>query len=248
VTSATDEPAGASPAPPAPGPEPPWWRGRATNGRSRPPLSREAIVDAAVRIVDAEGVDALTIRRLGEELGTGAATLYWHISGKDELGELVYDRIMGEVELPEPDPVHWQEQLKDLGLQAFRVMRKHRDAARLSLGHVPVGPNMLRVIEWSLGLMRAAGIPDAPAAYFGDIFGRFLDASVLEDTAGPSRHTSDDDDRASIDMIGQHFASLPADQFPNIVALSSVMFGATDDERFEFGLDVLMRGLSAYAR
>src|SRR5215813_9521503 len=94
--------------------EPPWWRERPTGGRSRAPLSRDAIVEAAVRIVDAEGVDALTIRRLGEELGTGAATLYWHIAGKDELGELVYDRIMGEIQLPEPDPARWDDQLKEL--------------------------------------------------------------------------------------------------------------------------------------
>ena len=62
--------------------EPPWWRPPKGRGRrQRPPLSRDAIVDAALAILDADGVDALTIRRLGQELGTGAASLYWHIAG-----------------------------------------------------------------------------------------------------------------------------------------------------------------------
>src|SRR5262249_13833051 len=66
--------------------EPPWWRPPKQRARRRAPLSRDAIVDAALGILDTDGVDALTIRRLGQELGTGAASLYWHIAGKDELG------------------------------------------------------------------------------------------------------------------------------------------------------------------
>jgi AcrR family transcriptional regulator len=219
--------------------EPPWWRPAKSTGRRRQPLSRRAIVEAAVEILDAEGADALTVRRLGEKLNTGSATLYWHISGKDELAELVYDHVMGELTLPAPDPAHWQEQIKDMARQVYRVLLQHNDLARLSFGRVPVGPNMLRVIDWSLELLRAAGIPDRPAGYFGDILGRYLDASVLEVTAqgGPP-----------IDEVGAYFASLPAEQFPNIAALSPTMFDGTDEERFEFGLDVLVQGLAKYKR
>ena len=164
--------------------EPPWWRQPKTQGRRRPPLSRDAIVDAALAILDAEGVDALTIRRLGEKLGTGSASLYWHIAGKDELCELVYDRIMGEIELPALDPARWSDQLKQLARQAYRAMLSHNDAVRLSIGRPPAGPNTLRIVEWMLALMRGAGIPDEPAAQFGNILGRFLDASVLETSMG----------------------------------------------------------------
>ncbi len=218
--------------------EPPWWRPAKQGGRRRQPLTRDAIVAAAVEVLDAEGVDALTVRRLGEALNTGSATLYWHIASKDELGELVYDHVMGEVELPAPDPSRWQEQLKDLGRQVYRVMLRHNDLARLSLGRVPVGPNMLRIMEWSLGLVRAAGIPDQAAAWFGDMLGRYLDASVLEvtSTGGPP-----------VDQVAGYFADLPADRFPNVRRLTGAMFSATDEERFEFGLDLLIRGLADYA-
>src|SRR5689334_4092199 len=67
-------------------------------------LSRDAIADAALRIVDTEGLDALTMRAVGQALGTGAASLYAHVASKDELLELVIERVIGEVpDLPEPD-------------------------------------------------------------------------------------------------------------------------------------------------
>jgi len=217
--------------------EPPWWRPSRGTGRRRQPLSREAIIEAAVRVLDAEGADALTVRRLGEELDTGSATLYWYVGSKDELGELVYDHVMGEVELPEPDPDRWQDQIKQLAREAYRVMLRHNDAVRLSLGRIPVGPNMLRIMEWSLELFRRAGIDERAAGYFGDIFGRYLDASVLEVTArgGPP-----------VEQVGAYFQSLPRDRFPNVLALAATMMGGDDDERFEFGLDLLVRGLETY--
>jgi AcrR family transcriptional regulator len=225
--------------------DPPWWRPPKGQRRQRPPLTRDAIVDAALAILDADGVDALTIRRLGQELGTGAASLYWHIAGKDELGELVYDRIMGEIELPEPDPSRWDDQLKDLARQAYRAMLSHNDAVRLSIGRPPAGPNTLRIVEWMLALMRGADIPDQPAAYFGNTLGRFLDASVLEaSTTARADNSQSDPDGA--DMMREYWAGLPTDQFPNITALAATTFAADTDDLFEFGLDLLIRGLAAY--
>jgi AcrR family transcriptional regulator len=215
--------------------EPPWWSPARPSTRRRQPLTRQDIVEAAVRIVDADGTEALTVRRLGDELNTGSATLYWHVGSKEELGELVYDHVMGEVELADADPERWQEQTRDLARQVYRVMLRHNDVVRFSLGRIPVGPNMLRIMEWNIGLLREAGIPDRAAGYFGDMLGRYLDASVLEVTAtgGP--------DPA---LVGRHFASLPADVFPNIVALTDTMTAGDEDDRFEFGLDLLLRGLA----
>ncbi len=219
--------------------EPPWWRPSRGPARARVPLSRDAIVDAALAILDADGVDALTIRRLGQELGTGAASLYWHIAGKDELGELVYDRIMGEITLPDPDPSRWEEQLKHLARQAYRVMLSHNDAVRLSIGRPPAGPNTVRIVEWMLAVMRGAGIPGQPAAYFGNVLGRFLDASVLEaSTSGAAGARAAEENES--EPIREYWASLPPDRFPNITALAETTFAGDDDALFEFGLDLLM--------
>ncbi len=142
--------------------EPPWWCAAKASGRRRKPLTRDAIV--AVKILDADGANVLAVRRLGEELGTGSATLHWHISGKDELGEIVYDRVMGEVVLPTAIPCVGRSSAKNLARHVCRIMLRHNDLVRLSLGHVPVGPNMARIIEWNMGLLRrcarrSRGIP-----------------------------------------------------------------------------------------
>ena len=226
--------------------EPPWWRPPRGPAKPRVPLTRDAIVGAALAILDADGVDALTIRRLGQELGTGAASLYWHIAGKDELGELVYDRIMGEIVLPDPDPSQWDEQLKDLARQAYRVMLSHNDAVRLSIGRPPAGPNTVRIVEWMLAVMRGAGIPDQPAAYFGNVLGRFLDASVLEASTSGAAGARDANENES-EPTREYWARLPPDRFPNITALAATTFAGDDDALFEFGLDLLLRGLAAHS-
>jgi AcrR family transcriptional regulator len=238
-------------------PRPPWWRER-KRGSARPPLTRDAIVDAAVRVLDAEGSDALTIRRLSQELDTGPATLYWHITGKEELAELVYDRIMGEIELPEPDPARWEEQLKEIARQGYRIMLSHNDAVKLSIGRAPVGPNMLDLIEWMLTLFEAVGLPIAVASYFGDLVGRYIDASVLEvanqptfgETDGAGDGDGEGDEGAPVAdfgmMIQQYFAGLPPDRYPRIVRMAGSLAKDNDDTRFEMGLDILVRGLRSY--
>jgi AcrR family transcriptional regulator len=227
--------------------EPPWWRTPRGERRTRPPLTREGIVDAALGILDVDGVDALTVRRLGSELGTGAASLYWHIAGKQELGDLVYDRIMGEIELPAPDPSKWEDQLKDMARQGYRVMLSHHDAVRLSIGRPPAGPNTVRIVEWMLGLLRGAGIPDRIATYFGNTLGRFLDASVLEASVGATANDGRGDQEEMLgQQLSEYWSGLPADQFPNVTALASTFVEGDPEDLFEFGLDLLIRGLAAY--
>jgi AcrR family transcriptional regulator len=115
-------------------PEPPWRRAQPP---PRAPITRDAIVEAALVVLDRVGMDGLSMRRVAEELGTGAASLYWHVRNKEELFQLIFDRVTREVVLPEPDPAHWKEQVKALGLQMRKVLSKHRDVARLSFGRIP---------------------------------------------------------------------------------------------------------------
>jgi AcrR family transcriptional regulator len=186
------------------------------------------------------------MRRLARELGTGAASLYWHVQSKDELLELLVDRVIAEVELPPPDPSRWQEQLKHFGREWLRVMRAHRDIARITLGRVPVGPNLLPVMEWMLGLLRAAGIPDRTAALAGDLLALYGGAYAFEESlqAGSTGDARVPPEQAAA-MLGEYFASLPAARFPNLVALAGLLVAGDADERFEFGMDVLLRGLAS---
>jgi AcrR family transcriptional regulator len=225
--------------------EPPWRR-RRREAPPRAPLSREAIADAALRLLDRDGLDGLSMRRLATELGTGPASLYWHVQSKDELLELLVDRVMGEIELPEPDPSRWQEQLKQFGRESRRVMRSHRDIARITLGRIPMGPNLVRFVEWMLVLLRGAGVPDRAAAYAGDLLALYVGAFAFEESLDLSSPLGEDvPAEQAAGMLRDYFASLPAARFANVVALADLLVTGDPDERFEFGMDVLLRGLAA---
>ena len=220
--------------------EPPWWGTRErTVARDR--LSRDAIVDTALAVIDAEGVDAVTVRRLARELDTGAASLYWHVASKEQILELVYDRILGEIHFPEPDPARWDDQIREVARSSYDVFARHADAALLSIGNVPFGPNGLRMIEWMLALLRGAGAPDPIAGFFGDLLGRFIDASVLEEA-----RARDQLDPEQMAMMAAYVGALPRDQFPNIVAMIPTMFSGDASSRFELGLDFLLDGLRVH--
>ena len=228
-------------------PEPPWNPPRRRPAKA--PLTMEAIVDAAFRVVDREGAAALSMRRVAEELGTGPASLYWHVANKDALINLVVDRVAGEADLPEPDPDRWQEQLRDWVLEVRRVFHRHPGVAALTLGRVPVGPNLVRFTEWTLGLLRGAGIPDRIAAYSGDLLGLYVGATGYEATLpAPSPTGEPLSPQETVTMLRDYYASMPPDQFPNVLATLDELFSGGAEERFELGLDVILRGLASYAR
>jgi TetR/AcrR family tetracycline transcriptional repressor len=243
-------PATSGPVPPRSGaqpvPDPPWQQGR-RKPAPRTPLSREAIADAALRVLDRHGLDGLSMRRVAGELGTGPGSLYWHVQNKEELLELLADRVMTEIELPPPDPSRWQEQVKELGRVTRQVMGSHRDAARITLGRVPVGPNLVRFAEWLLDLLRSAGVPDQAAAYAGDLFGLYVGAFAFEESLGFAPAGESMPIEQAVGMLRDYFASLPAERFPNVVALADLLVAGGPDERFEFGLDVLVGGIAAMA-
>ena len=221
-------------------PEPSWWTSdRRRSARSA--LSREAIVDAALTVLDRHGLDGLSMRRVADELGTGPASLYWHVADKDQLLNVMLDRVIGEVPLPAPDPDHWQEQLREFARAGRAVFQRHRDIARASLGRVPMGPSLLRVVEWELELLQGAGIPAGPAAWFADLLALYVAAHAFEDTIV----TGSEQEEAA--AMGEYLASIPGDRFPHLMAAAGELMAGDADERFEFGLDLLLRGLASHA-
>jgi AcrR family transcriptional regulator len=229
-------------------PEPPWTRTRRSRATPRAPLSRDAIVEAALRVVDRDGLESTSMRRVADELGTVPSALYWHVRNKDELLQLVLDRVIGEIELPEPDPERWQEQGKVVVREMRRVLTSHRDIARVTLGAIPVGPNALRVIEWMHGLLRDAGLPDRVVALVGDLLGLYVGAHAFEESLGLVSPTGEKlPPEQILAMLAEYWRSLPPNLFPHTLALLPLLFEGGPDERFEFGLDVIIRGIASLA-
>jgi AcrR family transcriptional regulator len=225
-------------------PEPPWLQRHPRSRRT--PLTRDAIVDAALSVLDREGYDGFSMRAVAEELGTGPASLYWHVKNKDELLNLVIDRVAGELEVPDPDPGQWQVQVKDLARQMRAMYHRHPGVARITLGRIPVGPNVMETNERILAILRASGLPDRTTAYVVDLFSLYIGAYAYEESLGLASPTGEDlPPDQIVGMIKGYFASLPQERFPNTLAILDQLFGGDFDDRFEFGLDVLVRGLAA---
>jgi AcrR family transcriptional regulator len=220
-------------------PEPPWWSRRsAPPARDKRPLTRELIVDAALALLERDGLQGLSMRKLAQELGSGAASLYWHVGDKDELLNLLLDRIVGETPVPEPDPENWQGTVKELARAVRRHLSERRDAAQLSLGRIPSGPNALPILERNLAVLAASKLPPRVISYAADMFALYVGAFAYEESLRTS-------DAATPEQIGAYWASLPPEQFPTLTRLSNDLVAGDSDARFEFAIELLVRGLEA---
>ncbi|MYX98999.1 TetR family transcriptional regulator [Streptomyces sp. SID486] len=243
---------------PASPPPSPWERERRARARvaaAREPLSRERIVDAAFTVLDRQGLDRLSMRQVAAELGAAVSALYAHVSSKDDLLELMYTRLFGGFAKPEPDPERWQEQVRDYARAWRHRLLSHRDMARISMAHVPFTAELLPHVEALLAVFRSAGLPDRIAAEAGDIISTYVDGFVLEEgmwqdraalhgAGGPSPARPDWREMAG--EMQNYFATLPAEDFPHLRALSGMMVTDSSDERFDIGLEIILRGLASY--
>jgi AcrR family transcriptional regulator len=226
-------------------PAPPW-SSKKGKARAKPALSRESITKAALKIVDSEGLGELSMRRLADELGTVASALYAHVSGKEELMQLLVDHVAAELEVPEPDPAHWLEQLREVLRTMHRVFSAHRDLAGANLANIPTGHNAMKVMDRILAILRAGGLSKQDAAFAADLLPMYVTASAYEGSLFAQRLEREPRYFVELD---RYFRSLPKDRFPVFTTMIDEMTAEDEahDARFEFGLDVLLRGLEARA-
>jgi AcrR family transcriptional regulator len=232
-------------------PPTPWQRVPERGGsRRRDPLTKEAIVKTGLKVLDERGLAGFSMRRVAEELDTGAASLYWHVGSKDGLLDLILEEVMEEqVEnLPEPDPEDWQEQLKEVARRMRRTILSHRDIVQVSIGRIPMGPNALRLSEGVLAILRAGKVPDELAVQsylllLSAVNGFTVDEAGFEEPAAEGAPPIDE----IAGMVGDYLGSLPADQFPNLTEVGEHFAMADQDARFELLLDLFIDGLAAKA-
>jgi len=232
-------------------PPPPWQRVPERAQRKRKdPLTREAIVKAAIEVLDSEGLHGFSMRRVAEALDTGAASLYWHVGSKDGLLDLIFEEVIGEQvdEIPDPDPEHWREQLKEVARTMRQTILRHRDIVQLSVGRIPMGPNALRLSERVLAIMRAGKVPDELAVQsyllmISVVNGFTLDEAGYQEAAPEGAPQMDE----AAQMVKTYFSSLPSDQFSNLKEVAD-HFAITDqDARFDLLLDLFVDGIAARA-
>src|SRR3954454_24499715 len=141
----------------------------------RLPLSRDRILQAALELVDARGIDSLTMRRLGQELGFEAMSLYNHVANKDDVVDGMLDLVLDEGELPAPGG-DWETSIRDSAVSIHAALRKHPWAANVLMSYGQVRPARLQYMESLLGRLTEAGFSaetTSPAYHVldGHIFG-----------------------------------------------------------------------------
>ena len=213
----------------------------------REPLSLDRIVDTALKLLAEHGYEAVTMRRVAGALGTGAASLYAHVANRRELDQLLINRVVRGIELPAPDPARWQEQAKQVLRSMLAVLRAHPGVARATFAGIPLGEEPLRVVEGVLAILTVGGIPDQLAAWAADMFPMYVSAIAFEESVYAQAGVDDADIAAFVEQMRAYFAALPPERFPTVVALAGPLTAGTGDDRFEFGIDLLVSGLAAMA-
>ncbi len=220
-------------------------RPRSTRDRpAKAPLGEDVILDAAMRVLREEGLDAVTMRRLASELDTGPASLYVYIRNRDELLNALFDRVGGMVELEEPDPARWRDQVHRLVDGLLAVMEAHRGIARVAVANVPTGENALRVADNLMGLLLAGGVTPRDAAWACDILPLIATAAAVETATYQERGDEQDAIAGELEAV---FTTLSAERFPNLARYGEELVAGSGDERFHFAIDTFLDGLMARA-
>jgi AcrR family transcriptional regulator len=214
-------------------------------GRPRPPLTREQVLAAALRLVDAEGLDALTRRRLGRELGRDAMTLYRYAPDQAAFLDGIVELVLGELEVPD-EGQDWQTQLRRSAHNFRHLALAHPHIVNLLLTR-PVAtafglrpPAFLRPLEQFLELFTNAGFPATEAlriyrAYVGLLYGHIL--AELQDTVVNPDETDD------LLRLGLH--RLPVRQFPILRGLATQLAAYDGASELDQSLDMLIAGITA---
>ncbi len=200
------------------------------------PLSRERIVATALAIVDTEGMGALSMRRLGSELGVDPMAVYYHVPNKGALLDAIVEAVMSEIDLNVDDPAAPAEERIVRAARAYRdAMLAHANALPIVLSRGPRTPGAMRPVELLIGILRDAGLPLTQA-----IAGMNAIAATVRGTIGMIQE--DSAARPTPEELQALSTQFPADEFPH---LREAMMCPSDflNEDFEFGVRSLARGL-----
>ena len=217
-------------------------RGRSTRDRpAKSPLSEGAIVDAAVAILRAEGLPAVTMRRVAAALDTVAGSVYVYVDGRDGLLHAMFDRVMATIELEAPDASRWRPQLHSLLGRMRGALIDHPGIGAAAMVDPPRTRAVLRLLENLLGTLIAGGFTPQDAAWTADILAAHVTYSAIE---AELRQTAPG---ALADQVTSAFAALPADEFPLITAHAAELVSGDVELRFRFAVDAVIDGVLARA-
>ena len=208
---------------------------------SRAPVSRAWALERAIVVADGEGIEAVTMRRLARELKIEAASLYHHVSGKDEILDGLVNLVSAEIELPSPTE-DWRSAIRQCAHNTRAVLRRHPWAVALMASRTAPGPATLRVLDAGIRCFRQGGFSVRAAAHAISAVDSYVHGFVLQEVNLPFRDESEL--AAMTGAIMEHF---PAADFPHLFELTIehvLQPGYSYGNEFDVGLEVVLDGVA----
>jgi AcrR family transcriptional regulator len=226
----------------------------ATEPRAR--LSRERVLEAAIALAARDGIESLTMRKLADELGAGAMSLYHYVPNKEELLDGMVDIVFSEIELPSTD-VDWKTGMRRRAISTREVLNRHRWAVGLMESRMTPGPASFRLHDAVLGCLREGGFSiemtiQAYSVQDAYIYGFALqEKSVPFETADESAAVAEEQARQFAALAEEQQSAALAEEFPylaEVVAGHVAKVGYDFTAAFEYGLDVILDALEERRR
>jgi AcrR family transcriptional regulator len=211
-----------------------------TPPRARVPLTRDRVLDAALKLADAGGIDGLSMRKLGQALGVEAMALYYHFANKERVVDGIVDLVFAEIELPLAG-ADWKAAMRGRAISVRDALARHRWAIGLMESRTHPGPANLRHHDAVIGCLRAAGFDMAAAATAYSLLDAYIYGFALTKMNLPFDTTTD-----IAEMAESMLEPFPAGEYPNLAAFiteHAMKPGYDFADEFEVGLDVILDGL-----
>jgi TetR/AcrR family transcriptional regulator, tetracycline repressor protein len=209
-------------------------------------LTKQAVVDRALALGDAEGIEALTIRRIATELGVTPMALYWHFRNKEELLAGLGEQIWSELDTDVDESASWDIQLRGLLESLLRVLRAHPCASQLILHGEKESNGALVATETALAVLRRGGFAIERAA---EITRSALFTGIMLVMSEPGFDPAMSAEEKAEEQRKHHvrLALLPPDRYPCLVAAALPMSAADPEFHYKFGVDLFIAGVKALA-
>ncbi len=217
-----------------------------TKRTARPPVTRERALETAVAIADASGIEAVTMRRLAQELGVEAMSLYHHVANKDAVLDGMVDIVFEQVQLPAPDGPDWRQAMRDRAVSMREVMLRHPWSLAIMESRTSPGPATLRHHDAIIGCLRGANFPIPMAAHATSVLDAYIFGFVLTEVNLPFDDATSPSEMEQ--MVEGMLASFPADDYPHLLEMSAEYILQPDYSyaaEFLYGLDLILDGLEA---
>jgi AcrR family transcriptional regulator len=210
------------------------------NPAPRIPLTKQRVLGAAVVLADRDGVRALSMRKLAQELGVEAMSLYHHVANKDAILDGIVDVVFSEIDLPSGE-ADWKVAMRHRAISAREALRRHPWATGLMESRSIPGPATLRHHDAVLGILRTAGFSVELAAHANSLLDSYIYGFALQEANLPF-----DTPQETAELAQTIMAEFPADAYPHLteMAVQHVLrLGYDYGNEYQFGLDLILDGL-----